>query len=137
MGDLTGFTNAHDGLASAGPRSVVLAIAGESDVLPGVRAALAAAASPGSVVMVVHMAQALFGAPGFTTGEPEKAIKDAMREAIRLLDTAGIEALGTVARQGPAAGALSEIVTSCDADLVVTGSTSPDLLRAIDEVMRA
>jgi hypothetical protein len=135
--DLTGFTTAHDGVAAEGPRRVVLAIAGESDVLPGVRAALAAAASPGSVVMVVHMAPALFAAPGFRTGESDKAIKDAMREAIRLLDTAGIEALGTVARHGPAAGALSEIATSCNADLIVTGSSSPDLLRAIDEVMRA
>jgi len=135
--DLTGFTNAHDGLAAAGPRRVVLAIAGKSDVSSGIRAALAAAASPGSVVMVVHMAHALFGAPGFTSVESDRAIKDAMSEAIRLLDRAGVEALGTVARQGPAAGALSEIATSCNADLIVTGSTSPDLLRAIDEVMRA
>jgi nucleotide-binding universal stress UspA family protein len=113
----------------------VLAIAGGSDVQAGVRAAVAAAAAPGSVVMVVQMAHALFGAPGFTSVESDIAIKETMVDAIRLLDDAGIEALGTVARKGPAAGALAEIATNCNADLIVTGSPSNDLLRAIDEVM--
>jgi nucleotide-binding universal stress UspA family protein len=137
MRNFSAFADADDGIEAALPRRIVLAIAGGSDVIPGVRAALAAAASPGSVVMVVHMAQALIGAPGFTSVESDGAIKDAMVEAIRLLDDAGIEALGTVARKGPAARALSEIATNCDADLIVTGSTSHELLRAIDEAKRA
>jgi nucleotide-binding universal stress UspA family protein len=135
MGDLQGFTDGYHGVEAARPRRLVLAIGDGSDVVPGVRAAVAAAAVPGSVVMVVHMAHALVGAPGFTSVESGRAIKETMVEAIRLLDEAGIEALGTVARKGPAAGALAEIATSCNADLIVTGSTSHDLLRAIAEVM--
>ena len=135
MGDLQAITDRHHGVETAKPRRVVLAIGGGGDLGPGVRLAVAAAAVPGSVVMVVHMAQALVGAPGFASIESDRAIKETMVEAIRLLDEAGIEALGTVARKGPAAGALAEIATSCNADLIVTGSTSNDLLLAIAEVM--
>lgn len=135
-------------VATAKARRVVLAIAGGNDLEPGVRAAVAAAESPGSLVMVVHMAQALFGAQGFTYVESDNTIKESLAETIRLLDDAGVEAQGIVARAGSAARALAEKAASWSADLIVTGSSgtrdlgsillgsvSHELLRATDRPM--
>jgi nucleotide-binding universal stress UspA family protein len=123
-------------------RRVVLAIGGLTDVAAGVRAVAAAAAAPGSRVMVVHLAQALVGAPGFTSLESAAEIKKTMVKAISFLDAAGIEALGTVVRTGPGAQTLDQIATSWNADVIVTGfgrmrdarsillgSVTPDLFR--------
>jgi nucleotide-binding universal stress UspA family protein len=136
---------AHPGVATAKARRVVLAIAAGNDLAPGVRAAGAAAAAPGSVVMVVHMAQALLGAQGFACVESDDEVRATMAEAISLLDEAGVDAQGMAARMGPAARVVAEIAASWSADLIVTGSSrmrdfggillgsvSDDLLRATD-----
>ena len=133
MGISNGFTNteARRGAVTHTARRVVLAIGGMSDVSVGVRAACAAAAATGSRVMVVDLAQALFGAPGFTSIESDSEIKRTMVKAIRLLDAAGIEAFGTVARTGPDAQTLVEIATSWNADVIVTGSGRMREVRSI------
>ena len=136
---------ARPGVAKAKAKRVVLAIAGGNDLAPGIRAAVAAAAAPGSVVMVVHVAQALFGMHGFAYVESEEEIAATMAEAIRLLEDAGVEAQGMVAHAGPVARAVAEIAEGWSADLIVTGSSrmrdlgsillgsvSHDLLRATD-----
>ena len=81
--------------------------------------------------MVVHLAQALVGAPGFRSIESDSEIKRTMVKAIRLLDAAGIEAFGIVARTGPDAQTLVEIATSWNADVIVTGSGRMREVRSI------
>jgi nucleotide-binding universal stress UspA family protein len=133
------------GVAATRSRRILLALAGGNDVASGVRAAVAASEAPGCVVLVVHMAQALFGADGFAYVESDDEIKVTMDEAVRLLEDAGVEAQAKVARRGPAALALAEIAESWNADLIVTGSSrmrdlssillgsvSHDLLRTTD-----
>ena len=104
-------------------RKVLLAVAGGDDVAPGVRAAVAAANVPGSHVLVVHVAQAMFTANGFGYVEPEEEIQATMARAIQLLDDAGVEAEGVVAHSGPVAESVAEIAISWNADLIVVGSS--------------
>lgn len=126
-------------------RRILLAIAGGSDLAPGVKAAVAAATMPGSIVMVVHVPQALFGAQGFAFVESEEEIEATMAQALQLLEDAGVEAQGMVAHAGPVARAVADIAESWKADLIVSGSSrmgdlgsmflgsvSHDLLRATD-----
>jgi nucleotide-binding universal stress UspA family protein len=114
-----------------------------NDLVPGVRAAVAVTSEPGSVVMVVHVAQAIFAGQGSAFVESDEEINATIGEAIRLLDDAGVEAQGMVALAGPVA--VAEVAQSWSADLIVTGSSrmrdlgsillgsvSHDLLRATD-----
>ena len=106
------------------PRRVLLAIAGGDDVAPGVRAAVAAAKAPHSKVMVVHVAQAIFGAQGFAYVESDDEIQATMASAIRILrKIPGVQAEGVVAHAGPVAKAVAEIAVSWNADLIVVGSS--------------
>ena len=102
---------------------VLLAIAGGGDLAPGVRAAVAAAGVAGSVVLVVHVQQALFGAQGFAYVESPEEIQDTMGKAIQLLDDAGIESQGIVAHAGPVAKSVAEIAEGWNADFIVSGSS--------------
>jgi nucleotide-binding universal stress UspA family protein len=126
-------------------RRILLAIAGGDDLAPGVKAAVAAATTAGSIVMVVHVAQALFGAQGFAYVESEEEIEATMATAIKLVEDAGVEAQGMVAHAGPVAPVVAEIAEGWKADLIVSGSSrmgdlgsmflgsvSHDLLRATD-----
>jgi nucleotide-binding universal stress UspA family protein len=124
-------------------RRILLAVAGGEDVAPAVRAAAAAAAA--STVMVVHVAQAIFGPQGFAYVENEDEIQTTMATTIKLLREAGIEAEGLVAHSGPVAKTIAEIATTWNAGLIVVsssrmgdlagallGSVSHDLLHVSD-----
>lgn len=106
-----------------GARRVLLAIAGGHDLAPGVRAAVAAAKAEGSRVMVVHVAQAIFGVHGEVYIESEEEIQATMAGAIALVEQAGVTAEGMVAHSGPVAKAVAEIAAGWNADLIVVGSS--------------
>jgi nucleotide-binding universal stress UspA family protein len=101
---------------------ILLAIAGGDDLAPGVRAAVAVA-QPEASVMVVHVAQALFGLQGFAYVEPDDEIRDTMARACELVMDAGIKVQGMVAHEGPVAKAVAEIAKDWNADLIVIGSS--------------
>ena len=108
---------------TGGVRRVLLAIAGGNDLGPGVRASVAAAAAPGSKVMVVHVAQAIFGPEGLAYIESHDEIQTTMAAAIRLLGEAGVPSEGTVAHAGPVAKSVAEIAEAWKADVIVIGSS--------------
>ena len=110
-------------LPAGGARRVLLAIAGGDDLAPGVRASVAAAAAPESRVMVVHVTQAIFGAPGLAYVEPDYEIRTTMAAAARLLGQAGVPSEGMVAHAGPVAKTLGEIAEAWKADVIVIGSS--------------
>jgi nucleotide-binding universal stress UspA family protein len=101
---------------------ILLAIAGGDDLAPAARAALAVA-QPEASVMVVHVAQAIFGAQGFAYVEPDDEIRETMARASTLLSDAGVKVHGMVAHQGPVANAVAEIAKDWNADLIVIGSS--------------
>ena len=101
---------------------ILMAIAGGDDLAPAARAAVAVA-QPEASVMVVHIAQALFGAQGFAYVESDKEIRETMARACELLVDAGISVQGVVAHQGPVATAVAEIAKDWNADLIVIGSS--------------
>jgi nucleotide-binding universal stress UspA family protein len=105
------------------PRRVLLAVAGGDDVACGVRAAAAAASSPESRVLVVHVAQAIFGAQGFAYVESDDEIQATMAKTIALLKDAGVHAEGVVAHSGPVAKSIAETAAGWNADLIVVGSS--------------
>ncbi len=105
------------------PRKVLLAIAGGDDVGPCVRAAIAAAQAPNSEVMVVHVAQAIFGPQGFAYVESSEEIQATMASALGILKDSGIKAQGVVAHTSPVAGSVAEIASSWKADIIVVGSS--------------
>lgn len=104
-------------------RKVLLAIAGGHDVAPGVRAAIAAAQAPNSEVMVVHVAQAIFGAQGIAYVESSEEIQATMAQALGILEDAHVKAQGLVAHTSPVAGSVAEIARSWNADIIVVGSS--------------
>jgi nucleotide-binding universal stress UspA family protein len=101
---------------------IILAIAGGEDLDPNVRAAFAVARQ-GASVMVVHVAQALFGLHGFAFLESHEEIRETMARACRMLTEAGVQAHGVVAHEGPVARTVAKIATDWDADLIVVGSS--------------
>jgi nucleotide-binding universal stress UspA family protein len=105
------------------PRKVLLAIAGGDDVGPCVRAAIAAAQAPNSEVMVVHVAQAIFGPQGFAYVESSEEIQATMASALGILKDSGIKAQGVVAHTSPVADSVAEIAASWKADIIVVGSS--------------
>jgi nucleotide-binding universal stress UspA family protein len=126
-------------------RRTVLAIAGGDDLLPGVGAAIAASAAPGSEVLVVHVAQAIIGVQGFAYVEPADEIQQTIDRATALIKEAEIGATALVAQAGPVAHVVAGIAANWDADLIVVGgsrmgdigslmlgSVTHDLLRATE-----
>lgn len=101
---------------------ILMAIAGGDDLAPAVRAAVAVA-GPEASLMVVHVAQAIFGAQGFAYVESEDEIRETMARASTLLGDAGVKVQGMVAHQGPVAKAVAEIAKDWNADLIVIGSS--------------
>ena len=108
---------------TGGARRVLLAIAGGDDLAPGVRASVAAAAAPQSKVMIVHIAQAIFGAQGLAYVESDDEIRTTMAAAVRLLDEAGVPSEGIVAHAGPVAKTVGDIAEAWKADVIVIGSS--------------
>lgn len=101
---------------------VLLAIAGGDDLAPAVRATLAVA-GPDARVMVMHVAQVMFGAQGFVYVEPAEEIHETMSRACKVLTDTGVAVQGMVAHQGPVAKAVAEAATDWNADLIVIGSS--------------
>jgi nucleotide-binding universal stress UspA family protein len=101
---------------------ILLAIAGGDDLFPAVRAAVAIARAE-ATVMVVHVAQAMFGAEGFAYLESGDEIRETMARVCALLSDAGLTVQGMVAHQGPVAKAVAEIANYWNADLIVVGSS--------------
>lgn len=101
---------------------IVLAIAGGDDLAPAARAAVAVA-QPEASVMVVHVAQAIFGLQGFAYVESAEEIRETMAKASSLLIDSGVKVQGMVAHQGPVAKAVGEIAEDWNADLIVIGSS--------------
>ena len=105
------------------PQRVLLAIAGGHDIGPAARAAIAAAAPPGSQVLVVHVAQLIVGMQGFAYSEPQEEVQATMARAIKLIEDAGISAEGVVPHAGPVAEVIAKVAETWDVDLIVVGSS--------------
>jgi nucleotide-binding universal stress UspA family protein len=104
-------------------KRILLAIAGGDDIEPGVAAAVAAAASPGSAVLVVHVAQTIYAAQGLTYVESDEEIKEALARATVLLTAAGVAPDTIVAPSGPVAERVIEVAARWGADIIVIGSS--------------
>jgi nucleotide-binding universal stress UspA family protein len=127
------------------PPRILLAIAGGDDLLPGVRAAIAAASAPSAEVLVVHVAQEIVGIQGIAYLEPDQEIHETIEKATSLLKEAGVAVSSMVGYEGPVAKVVAEIAASWNADLIVVGgsrmgdlgslmlgSVTHDLLRATE-----
>jgi nucleotide-binding universal stress UspA family protein len=101
---------------------VLLAIAGGDDIEPGVAAAVAAAAAPGSTVLVLHVAQALYAAQGLTYVERVEEIQETLARATTLLSDAGVTTTAIVADPGPVVQNVVEAAAKWSADIIVIGS---------------
>jgi len=102
---------------------IVLAVAGGDDVVPGTRAAIAAAAAPGSQVLVVHVPQAVIGVQGMAYVEPDEEIAVCLKRATAMLADAGVAAESMVAQAGPVAQVVAETAAGWRADVIVIGSS--------------
>ena len=113
------------GFPAGGPPKVtkiLVAIAGGDDLAPAARAAVAVA-PPDASMMVVHVAQAMFGFEGFGFVESEHEIRETMARACKLVRDSGVQVQGMIVHQGPVAKAVAEIATDWNADLIVIGSS--------------
>ena len=106
------------------PVRVMVAVAGGDDVAPAVKAAIAtAAATPGSRVLVAHVAQAQFNDAGWVYMERSEEIETTLESAVSMLRQAGIAAESKVARPGAVAHTLARIAWEWQADVIVIGSS--------------
>ena len=101
---------------------IVMAIAGTDDIAPAARAAVAVA-GPDCSVLVVHVAQAIFGVQGYAYVESTDEIRETMARASERLTAAKLNVHGMVAHEGPVAKAVAEIAADWNADLIVVGSS--------------
>jgi nucleotide-binding universal stress UspA family protein len=104
-------------------QKVLLAIAGGDDLAPGLRAATAAAAAAGSKVVVLHVAQAIIGAQGFSYVETDEEIQATIDRATTALQEAGIEHETFVAEPGAVASLVAKTAAGVGADIIVIGSS--------------
>jgi nucleotide-binding universal stress UspA family protein len=128
------------------PSRVLLALAGGDDVAPGASAAAAAASTPGSKVLVAHVAQAYFGVEGAASYvERDEDIQETLHAAFAMLREAGVHADARALPSGPVAHAIAALAWEWNADVIVTGcgrtsglaaavfgSVTRDLLRETD-----
>jgi nucleotide-binding universal stress UspA family protein len=104
------------------PKRILLAIAGGNDIESGVAAAVAAAAAPGSAVLLLHVAQTLYAAQGLTYVERDEEIQETLARAKTLLSDAGVTPNVIVASSGPVAQTVIEVAAKWNADVIVIGS---------------
>ena len=106
------------------PRQVLLAITVGDDIVLAAKAAISAAAIPGSRVLVVHVT------PGQSRldAEPAEPIAATLAQAVKLMEQAGIAATSVVARPSPGVNVIANIAEEWRADVTVLGSSKrPDL----------
>ncbi len=111
------------GAASHAAKRVLLAVAGGDDVEPAAEAAIAAASTPGSRVLVVHVAQAIVATTGFAYIEKDEEIRSTMDRAVAMLAAAGIPSEEIIAEAGPVAQIVAQAAAKWQADVIVTGSS--------------
>lgn len=109
--------------SASGYQRIVAAIAGSDDVVPTMRAAIAAVSEVDAEVLVVHVAQTIVAAQGFAYVEPEEEIHATIEQATRLLREAGIGCEAMVAHAGPVAQVVAQIAAEWRADVIVIGSS--------------
>jgi nucleotide-binding universal stress UspA family protein len=102
---------------------VILAIAGGDDIAPAARAAIAAAAAPGSAVLIVHVAQTIVEPQGFVFVETDEETGATMSAAIQMFTDAGVAVEGVVAHGRPVAETVAETAETWNADIIVIGSS--------------
>lgn len=98
-------------------RGVLLAIAGGDDIVLAAKAAIAAAAAPGSRVLVVHLQ--LVG----RYAEAGQQMQANLAQAIALIEEAGIPASGVVARPDGGVNVIANIAREWLADVTLMGSS--------------
>ena len=103
--------------------NVLLAIAGGDDLEPGVRAAEALAAAPGSKVVVLHVAQAIVGVQGFSYVETDEEIEATVARACAMLRDGGLSPESIIAEPGAVANVVAETAAQTGADIIVIGSS--------------
>jgi nucleotide-binding universal stress UspA family protein len=101
---------------------VLLSLAGGDEIAASVNAAVAAADSPGSAVLVLHVARAINGSDGFVFDEAAET-EATMSRAVRLVTETGIAVESLVAHRRPAAETIVETSKSWNADMIVVGSS--------------
>ncbi|HET7419559.1 MAG TPA: universal stress protein [Candidatus Dormibacteraeota bacterium] len=101
---------------------VLLAVAGGDDVVPGVRAAIAAASGRGSKVLILHVPQAIFGAQGFAYIESDDEVQATLSKATALLREAGIPTEALATGSGHVADVVAAAAARWKADVIVIGS---------------
>ena len=112
--DVFGATN------GAPARQVLLAISRGDDIALAAKEAVAAAAAPGSRVLVVHLAELR---PSLLDSELGEQRRTSLASAIELIEAAGIPASGVVARPGQAGRVVAAIAEEWHADMTVMGSS--------------
>jgi nucleotide-binding universal stress UspA family protein len=110
---------------------IVLAIAGGDDIAPAAHAAIAAAATPGSVVLIVHVAQTIVEPQGFVFVETDEETEATMSTAIRLVAEAGVAVESVVAHGRPVAETVTETAETWNADVIVIGSRRMSDIRSM------
>lgn len=101
---------------------VLLAVAGGDDVVPGVKAAIAAASAAGSKVLVLHVPQEIFGSQGFAYVEPADEVHETLSRATTLLQDAGIDSEAIATGRGHVADVVVAAAARWKADVIVIGS---------------
>jgi len=112
--------DAVDGTIVGSGRQVLLAISSGDDIALAAKAAIAAAAAPGSRVLVVHLARVR---PSLLDAELGESMRASLAQAIKLIETAGIPASGVVARPGQGTNVIAHIAEEWHADTTVMGSS--------------
>lgn len=101
-------------------RQVLLAISAGDDVVLAAQAAIAAAASPGSRGLVVHLAQLR---PSLLDSELGEQMRATLAQAVKLIEAAGIPASGVVGRHRQGTNVMANIGEEWHADVTVMGSS--------------
>lgn len=104
-------------------RRILVAVAGGDDVQSATDAAIAVAKTVNAQALVVHVAQAIFGAQGFAYVESQDEIERCVESAVQRLNDAGIPTETRVIRAGSVANALIDAAADWNADLIVMGSS--------------
>lgn len=105
-----------------GAQRVLLAVAGD-EIEASVDAAIAAAAAPGSTVLVIHVPISIFSPSGYAYLEPDEEMAATLGRATKLLSDAGLPVESMLTHDGPVAQTVLEAAAKWRADIIVIGSS--------------